>query len=194
MERVERESPTDLGLRMHAERTPNPNSIKWVLGRRILEGTASASFDAPPSRDVSPLAHQLFGVDGVVGVYFAANFATVSKRGEADWADLAQPIVDVLKTHFGSGEPALGPAYRAAAPETSGALVARIRQLLDDEIRPAVARDGGDILFVGFREGVVELQMRGACSGCPSATATLKLAVESRLREAIPEIREVVAI
>jgi Fe-S cluster biogenesis protein NfuA len=184
----------DLGFRMHAERTPNPNSIKWVMGKRIVEGTASANFDAPPARDVSPLAHQLFLVDGVVGVFFAANFATVSKREEADWVDLAQPIVDALKKHLGSGEPALGPAYQAVAAQTSGALVKRICRLLDTEIRPAVARDGGDILFVGFREGVVELQMRGACSGCPSATATLKLAVEARLREEIPEVREVVAV
>jgi Fe-S cluster biogenesis protein NfuA len=184
----------DLGFRMHAERTPNPNSIKWVMGKRIVEGTESADFDEPPGRDISPLADQLFSVDGVVGVFFAANFATVSKCEEAEWVDIAQPIVDALKNHLGSGEPALGPGFRASAAKTGGALVQRICQLLDDEIRPAVARDGGDILFVGFREGVVELQMRGACSGCPSATATLKLAVESRLREEIPEVREVVAV
>ena len=184
----------ELGLRMHAERTPNPNSIKWVMGRRIVEGTASASFEAPPARDVSPLAHQLFSVDGVVGVFFAANYATVSKREEAEWVDIAQPIVDALKNHLGSGEPALGPGYQAVAVEASGDLVKRICRVLDEEIRPAVARDGGDIVFMGFREGVVELQMRGACSGCPSATATLKMAVESRLREEIPEIREVVAV
>jgi Fe-S cluster biogenesis protein NfuA len=184
----------DLGFRMHAERTPNPNSIKWVMGKRILEGTASASFEAPPARDVSPLAHQLFSVDGVVAVFFAANFATVSKREEAEWVDIAQPIVDALKSHLGSGEPALGPGYQAVATEAGSVLVQRIRRVLDDEIRPAVARDGGDIVFVGFREGVVELEMRGACSGCPSATATLKMAVESRLREEIPEVREVVAV
>jgi Fe-S cluster biogenesis protein NfuA len=184
----------DLGIRMHAERTPNPNSIKWVMGKRIVEGTASASFDTPPARDISPLAHELFLVDGVVGVFFAADFATVSKREEVEWVDLAQSIVDVLKKHLESGESALGPAYQAVAAEVSGTIVERICHILDDEIRPAVALDGGDILFVGFREGVVELQMRGACSGCPSATATLKMAVESRLREEIPEIREVVAV
>ena len=184
----------DLGFRMHAERTPNPNSIKWVMGRRIVEGTASASFQAPPAREVSPLAHQLFSVDGVEGVFFAANFATVSKSEEAEWVDIAQPIVDALKNHLGSGEPALGPGYQAVAAEASGAVVQRICRVLDDEIRPAVARDGGDILFVGFREGVVELQMRGACSGCPSASATLKMAVEARLREEVPEVREVVAV
>jgi len=184
----------DLGFRMHAERTPNPNSIKWVMGRRIVEGTANASFDARPKKDVSPLAHELFSVDGVVGVFLAANFATVSKREDAEWVDIAQSVVDVLKKHLGSGEPALGPGYRAVAEEVSDALVQRICRILDDEIRPAVARDGGDILFVGFYEGVVELQMRGACSGCPSAAATLKVAVESRLREEIPEVREVVAV
>lgn len=184
----------DLGFRMHAERTPNPNSIKWVMGKRIVEGTASASFEARPARDVSPLAHELFSVDGVVAVFFAANFATVSKREESEWVDLAQPIVDVLKSHLGSGESALGPGYQAVVAEAGGVLVQRIRRVLDDEIRPAVARDGGDIVFVGFHEGVVELQMRGACSGCPSAAATLKMAVESRLREEIPEVREVVAV
>ncbi len=184
----------DLGFRMHAERTPNPNSIKWVMGRRIVEGTASANFDAAPARDVSPLAHQLFSVDGVVAVFLAADFATVSKREETEWVDIAQPIVDVLKNHLGSGKSALGPGYQLVAAEAGSALVQRICRVLDDEIRPAVARDGGDIIFVGFREGVVELQMRGACSGCPSATATLKMAVESRLREEIPEVREVVAV
>ncbi len=184
----------DLGFRMHAERTPNPNSIKWVMGKPIVEDSVSASFDAPPAREVSPLAHQLFSVDGVVAVFLAADFATVSKREEAEWVDIAQPIVEVLKNHLASGEPALGPGYQAVAAEASGALVQRICRVLDAEIRPAVARDGGDILFVGFREGVVELQLRGACSGCPSATATLKMVVESRLREEIPEVREVVAV
>ncbi len=187
---------TDLGFRMHAERTPNPNSIKWVLGRRLVEGTASAHFDSPPTPDVSALARQLFAVDGVVGVFFAANFATISKRAEIEWIDIAQPIVDTIKEHLGSGESALGPGFRSEdiSLAAGGDLVERICRLLDEEIRPAVARDGGDIVFVDFREGVVQLRMIGACSGCPSSTATLKLAVESRLREEIPEVQEVVAV
>jgi Fe-S cluster biogenesis protein NfuA len=184
----------DLGFRMHAERTPNPNSIKWVLGRRIVEGTAGAFFESEPTREVSPLAHQLFQIDGVLEVFFAANFATISKRDDVEWLDIAAPIAEALKTHLGSGDSALGPGYREDAAAADGDLVARIRRLLDEEVRPAVARDGGDIVFAGFREGVVELHMRGACSGCPSATATLKLAVETRLREAIPEVREVMAV
>jgi len=184
----------DLGFRMHAERTPNPNSIKWVLGRRIVDGPARATFDLQPTREVSPLAHRLFQIDGVVGVFFAANFATISKRDEVEWLDIAAPIAEALKTHLDSGDSALGPGYREAEAAIGGDLVARIRRLLDEEVRPAVARDGGDIVFAGFREGVVELHMRGACSGCPSATATLKLAVESRLREEIPEVHEVMAV
>ncbi len=184
----------DLGFRMHAERTPNPNSIKWVLGRRIVEGTTSATFDSQPTREVSPLAHQLFEIDGVAGVFFAANFATISKRDDVDWLDIATPIGEALKTHLGSRDSALGSGYQEKEAAASGDLVTRIRRLLDEEVRPAVARDGGDIVFAGFHEGVVELHMRGACSGCPSATATLKLAVESRLREKIPEVREVMAV
>ncbi len=184
----------DLGFRMHAERTPNPNSIKWVLGRRIVEAAAGATFDSQPPLGVSPLAHQLFQIDGVVGVFFAANFATISKRDEVEWLEIAAPIAEALKTHLGSGDPALGPDYREDEAIAGGDLVMRIRRLLDEEVRPAVARDGGDIVFAGFREGVVELRMRGACSGCPSATATLKLAIESRLREEIPEVREVMAV
>jgi Fe-S cluster biogenesis protein NfuA len=184
----------DLGFRMHAERTPNPNSIKWVLGQHLVEGHHSASFESAPGANISPLAESLFEIDGVAGVLFAANFATVSKRDGVDWTDIAQPIVDALKHHLGSGKSALGPDYRVEAQPERGDLVERICGLLDREIRPSVARDGGDISFAGFREGIVELRMRGACSGCPSSTATLKLAIEARLREEVPEVREVVAV
>lgn len=184
----------DLGLRMHAERTPNPNSLKWILGRQIVEEAASVSFDSQPAEDVSPLAHRLFQIEGVVGVFFADNFTTISKRDDVEWAELSQPITDTLKRHLESGEPVLGSGFEATAATPNEGLEARICRLLDEEIRPAVVQDGGDIIFSGYRDGVVEIQMRGACSSCPSATATLKLAVESRLREEIPEVREVVAI
>lgn len=185
---------TDLGLRMHAERTPNPNSVKWVLGRRLIEGAAGANFEASPAMEVSPLAGRLFAVEGVIGVFIAANFATITKRDDIEWIDIAQPIADAIKAHLESGESVLGPDYRHETPNEAGDLVARIRRLLDEEVRPAIARDGGDIVFEGFEAGVVRLQMIGACSGCPSSAATLKLAVESRLREEIPEVQEVVAV
>jgi len=184
----------DLGFRMHAERTPNPNSIKWVLGTPLTTGGVSAHFEAAPAVDVSPLAARLFAVDGVVGVFLASNFVTVTKRPELEWTEIAQPIVDAIKASLADGGEALGPAFEV--PEVTGGdeLVQRIQRILEEEVRPAVAMDGGDIVFAGYRDGVVELYMQGSCSGCPSSTATLKLGIEARLREEIPEVQEVVAL
>ncbi len=179
---------------MHAERTPNPNSIKWVLGRPVAEGAGGAHFESDPGVDVSPLASRLFAVDGVTGVFLASNFVTVTKRDDVEWTDVAQAIVDAIKACLADGGSALGPAY--AAPERSGEgeVVGRILRILEEEVRPAVAMDGGDIVFAGFRDGIVELYLHGSCSGCPSSTATLKLGIEARLREEIPEIQGVVAL
>ena len=184
----------DLGFRMHAERTPNPNSLKWVLGQPVAEAGASAHFEQAPGPEVSPLAARLFGVRGIVGVFFAANFITVTKDESVEWPDVAQQLVDGIKAFFDSGEPALGPDYVPASAGPQGEIVERIQRILDQEIRPAVAMDGGDIVFAGFRDGVVELYLQGACSGCLSSTATLKLGIEQRLQEDIPEVREVVAL
>ena len=184
----------DLGFRMHAERTPNPNSIKWVLGRPVVEGSATAHFESAPSPEISPLAARLFEVEGVVGAFLASNFVTVTKRPEVEWTDIAQSIVDAIKGSLAEGAPALGPGYQEPAPAEQGEVVARIVRILEEEIRPAVAMDGGDIVFAGFRDGIVELYMHGSCSGCPSSTATLKHGIETRLREEIPEIQGVVAL
>jgi len=184
----------DPGFRMHAERTPNPNSIKWVLSCSVDAEGRSAHFTAPPADDVSPLAAKLFAVPGVVGVFLAGNFVTVTKADDVDWADLAQPLVDAIKSFFAGGGAALGPAFVSAAAAGQGEIEARIQEILEHEIRPAVAMDGGDVIFAGYRDGVVELYMQGSCSGCPSSRATLKLGIEARLREAIPEVVEVVAV
>jgi Fe-S cluster biogenesis protein NfuA len=184
----------DLGFRMHAERTPNPNSIKWVLGRTLLEPGRSAHFREPVGESVSPLAARLFAVEGVRSVFLAANFVTVTKGPEVEWADLAEPLVGALKAFADSGAAALGPEWTPEPPGEAGGVVERIRRILDDEIRPAVAMDGGDIVFAGFRDGVVELYMQGSCQGCPSATLTLKMGIEERLREAVPEVVAVEAI
>lgn len=191
---VARKMAVDLGFRMHAERTPNPNSIKWVLGRPLVEGGISAHFDAAPAEDVSPLAARIFAVDGVVGVFLASNFVTVTKRGEVEWTDIAQPIVDAIKGRLSEGGSALGPAFEPAHSADASDVAQRIQRILEEEIRPAVAMDGGDIVFAGFRDGRVELYMQGSCSGCPSSTATLKMGIEARLREEIPEVQEVVAL
>lgn len=185
--------PLDPGFRMHAERTPNPNSIKWVFGTPLLEG-GSAYFDAAPAEDVSPLARRLFAISGVTGVFVASTFLTVTKAEDVDWTDIAQPIVDAVKAHVESGAPALGAAHEARPGATVGDVEARIQRVLEEEIRPAVAMDGGDVVFAGFHDGRVELYMQGSCSGCPSSRATLKLGIEARLREMIPEVREVVAL
>lgn len=184
-----------LGFRMHAERTPNPHSIKWVLGAPVApEGSGGASFQQAPDEAVSPLAARLFAVEGVVSVFFAANFVSVTKRPEVEWTQLAQPIVDAIKQVLEDGGSALGPAYEPGEAVESEGVVARILEILEREIRPAVAMDGGDVVFVDYRDGTVELAMQGSCQGCPSATATLGTLIETRLREHIPEVQEVVAV
>jgi Fe-S cluster biogenesis protein NfuA len=183
-----------LDFHMRAERTPNPNSVKWVLSSTLMEGGRSAHFESPVDKDVSPLAARLFKIEDVTGVFFAANFVTVTKQPDAEWPALAQALVDQIKDFAASGEPALGPAYEAVAAQDTDEIATRIQRVLDEEIRPYVAQDGGDVLFAGFRDGVVELYLQGSCSGCPSSTATLKMGIETRLREAIPEVQEVVAI
>ena len=149
--------------------------------------------ESRPQRDVSPLASAIFSIEGIRGVFVAEKFVTVSKSREIEWLDVAESIVDAIKAHLASGEPALGPRYESPESPSGDELVALICRVIDDQIRPAVARDGGDVVFVEYRDGIVELQMRGACSGCPSAALTLKTAIETRLKQAIPQIQQVVA-
>jgi len=176
------------GFRLHAERTPNPDCIKWVVGQPLVHDHGTAQFSERPSEEVSPLAARLFDIDGVVGVFFALNFATVTKSKDVEWKDLAQPIVDAMKECVGAAGSALGPAYEPPDVSADGEVI------LEEEVRPVVAQDGGDIVFAGFRDGMVEVYMHGACSGCPGSTATLKHGIEARLREEIPEVEGVVAL
>jgi Fe-S cluster biogenesis protein NfuA len=179
---------------MHAERTPNPQSIKWVTDRDLAPAGVGAHFTEAPGEAVSPLATRLFAVDGVRAVFLAGDFVTVTKQDELEWDDVAGPVVEVLRAFLLAGSDALGPAYEPGDTGGTDEVVGRIRRLLDEEIRPAVAMDGGDVVFAGFREGVVEVVLRGACAGCPSSAQTLKQGIELRLREAIPEVRGVVAL
>ena len=187
----------DLGFRMHAERTPNPNSVKWVLGQAVVEsgqGFGSVSFTEAPAADVSPLASRLFEVEGVVSILLGPDFITLSKRPELEWTDLAPPIVSHIKAWAGGGEPALGPAWEPPDLAEQGEIVARIRKVIDEDVQPYVAMDGGEIAFASFRDGVVEVVLRGACAGCPSSTITLKMGIEARLKEQVPEVTSVVAL
>jgi Fe-S cluster biogenesis protein NfuA len=185
----------DVGFRMHAERTPNPNSVKWVLSQALLSAGRSAQFAEPVGADVSPLAARLFAVQGVVGVFVGATFVTVTKGEDVEWTELAQAIVDAIKQFAESGDEAVvGVSFVERVASADGDIAARIRDILENEIRPAVAMDGGDVIFAGYYDGRVELQLQGSCSGCPSAGATLKHGIEARLKEAIPEVTEVVAV
>ncbi len=188
------EIQADLDFRFHAERTPNPNSIKWVLGRPMAPTGVTAQFSEPVGAEVSPLAAALFEIEGIVGVLVAANMVTVTKREEADWEALAPSILDVLKGCAASGSDALGPAWVPPDRSEESEIVTRIREVLDNEIRPAVAMDGGDVAFVDFEAGVVRVLLQGACVGCPSSTATLRFGIEGRLREVIPEVERVVSV
>jgi Fe-S cluster biogenesis protein NfuA len=184
----------DLDFRMHAERTPNPQSIKWVLSKEIVPAGSTANFRATVAADVSPLAARLFALPGIEGVFLASHFVTVTKREELVWTDVAQGVVDAIKAHVATGEPALGAGYVEESDTPAGSIEERIKAILENMIRPAVAMDGGDVVFAGFHDGVVEVVLQGSCAGCPSSTATLRFGIEARLRDEIPEVTRVVQV
>jgi Fe-S cluster biogenesis protein NfuA len=184
----------NLGFRMHAERTPNPNSIKWVLAQPVADSHASASFEGDLAPGVSPLASSILAVEGVERVYLGPSFVTVTKFEGSQWTQLAAPIVAAIKSWAATGEAALGPDYEPPEAEESDVIASKIRTILERDVRPYVEQDGGEISFAGYRDGVVEVVLQGACAGCPSSSITLKMGIEARLKEEIPEVRSVVAL
>lgn len=182
--------------RMHTERTPNPHSVKWVLDRALMDEGEVASFDADtrPAPEVSPLAARLLAIDGVERLLVGADFVTVSRSPDAGWRELGQAVTEALRAWAEADEPVLGPGYARTAPRDDAEVVGRIRRILDEEIGPYVAQDGGDVRLEGFDDGVVSVRLQGACQSCPSSTITLKMGIEARLREAVPEVRRVVAV
>ena len=178
---------------IQTEATPNPATLKFLPGQAVME-TGTANFPTLEDAGRSPLACRLYEIEGVAGVFFGADFITVAKTDNQDWASLKPPILGVIMKHFTAGAPLFtdGGAVSAHAPsDEDDELVAQIKELLDTRVRPAVAQDGGDILFHGFERGVVYLHMQGSCSGCPSSTATLKTGIENMLRHYLPEVLEV---
>jgi Fe-S cluster biogenesis protein NfuA len=182
---------------IQTETTPNPEVLKFLPGREVMP-LGTREFRDPEEAEASPLAQALFALPGVTRVFFGPDFLTVSKQPDRDWSHLKAPILAAIMDHF-TGQEALIIDLEAA-DETSIAyegetaeIVAEIKALLDSRIRPAVAQDGGDILFSRFEPdtGVVWLHMRGACSGCPSSAATLKSGVENMLRHYVPEVTRV---
>jgi Fe-S cluster biogenesis protein NfuA len=181
---------------IQTEATPNPRVLKFLPGRKILAG-GSREFATPAEGAASPLARALFAIDGVTRVYFGDDFLTVTKDAERDWSHLKAPILAEIMDHFTSGAELIDDAEAVADEEVyegeTAQVVAEIKDLIETRIRPAVAQDGGDILFSRFEPatGVVWLNMRGACSGCPSSAATLKTGVENLLRHYVPEVTRV---
>lgn len=183
---------------IQTEQTPNPATLKFLPGRAVM-AAGVADFTDPSAAEASPLARRVFTVDGVTGVFLGTDFVTVTKAEGQDWYVLKPSILGAIMEHFLSDDPVVDPNVELAqegAPgdEDDDELVKQIRELIDTRVRPAVAQDGGDIIFRGFDRGIVYLHMRGACAGCPSSTITLKNGIENLLRYYVPEVTEVRAV
>jgi Fe-S cluster biogenesis protein NfuA len=176
---------------IETEGTPNPATLKFLPGRYVM-GAGTADFSSPLSAERSPLALALFALPGVARVFLGGDFIAVTKTDEVSWQTLKPQVLGAVVEHFVSGQPVIegnpdDDLIEEIAPEDEE-IVAQIRELLDTRVRPAVAGDGGDIVFRGYRDGIVRLHMQGACSGCPSSRATLKHGIENMLRHYVPEV------
>lgn len=187
---------------IETETTPNPATLKFLPGKQVM-AAGTRDFATPEDAAASPLAEALFDLGDVTGVFFGQDFISVSAAPGVEWTQLKPQVVAMLLDHFVSGAPLFvgGDASGIAVPANDDAefgddpanadVVAQIKDLIETRVRPAVASDGGDIVYRGFREGVVFLSMQGACSGCPSSSATLKQGIESLLKHYVPEVSEV---
>jgi Fe-S cluster biogenesis protein NfuA len=177
---------------IETEGTPNPATLKFLPNVPVM-GAGTADFATADAADRSPLASALFALPGVTRVFLGSDFVTVTKSDATSWQTLKPEVLGAVMEHFVAGRPVLLGSDEAdagdedVAPEDAE-IVAQIKELLDTRVRPAVAGDGGDIVFRGFRDGVVKLHMQGSCSGCPSSSATLKHGIENMLRHYVPEV------
>ena len=182
---------------IQTESTPNPATLKFLPGREVMGEGGVADFPSREAAQRSPLARALFETPEVARVFFGADFISVTKS-DGDWKHLKPAILGAIMEHFTRGLPLIESSDEtdvpAGAEEADSEVVAQIKDLIETRVRPAVAQDGGDITLEKFESGIVYLHMQGSCSGCPSSTATLKMGIESRLRELIPEVNEVVAV
>lgn len=176
---------------IQTEDTPNPLTVKFLPGRTVMD-SGTANFPDSDSADISPLARRLFDVAGVTGVFLGRDFISVTRSQDNDWQMMKPVLLGVIMEHFVTGASVM--SVRMDEPESDEAdseVVAQIKELLDTRVRPAVAQDGGDIVFHSYRNGVVSLAMQGACHGCPSSTMTLKMGIENLLKHYIPDVVEV---
>ena len=178
---------------IQTEDTPNPETLKFIPGDIILK-TGTADFSSKEVASDSPLASRLFEIDGVSRVFLATDFISVTKDPQLNWNNLKPSILTGIMEHYSSGLPAINDTEKKNSESNNtedSETIKQIKDLLETRVRPAVAMDGGDITFCSFESGVVTLQMKGACAGCPSSTATLKMGIENMLRHYIPEVTEV---
>jgi len=176
---------------IETEATPNPATLKFLPGQEVMGARGTADFADAADAARSPLAEALFALPGVARVFLGSDFVTVTKTDDADWQSLRPQVLGQVMEHWMAGRPVLLEHAEDAEEETDPAdaeIVAQIKELLDTRVRPAVAGDGGDIVFRGYRDGVVRLHLQGACSGCPSSRATLRHGVENMLRHYVPEV------
>ena len=189
---------------IETELTPNPATIKFLPGRTVM-GAGTRDFATPEEAEASPLADALFGLGDVTGVFFGSDFISVTIAPGSEWSDVKPDILATLLEHFSANMPLFkaGSAAEISVPGDEGGfgddpadaeIVEQIRELIDTRVRPAVANDGGDIIYRGFDKGTVYLKMQGACAGCPSSTATLKNGIEQLLKHYVPEVTEVRAV
>lgn len=182
---------------IETEATPNPDTLKFIPGETVLaEGTAN--FTSPDDAEASPFAMAMFALAGVKGVFLGYDFVTITKGTEESWDDLKPRVLAAMMQFLSSGAPIINVTEQATSsfdedPEDAD-IIEQIKVLLDEKVRPAVAGDGGDIVYHGFKEGVVYLEMQGACAGCPSSTITLKHGIENLLKYYVPEVVDVRAV
>ncbi|MCX7376416.1 MAG: NifU family protein [Alphaproteobacteria bacterium] len=175
---------------IETEGTPNPATLKFLPGRDVM-GERTADFASADAAERSPLAIALFGLPGITRVFLGGDFITVTKNDSQAWQSLKPQVLGAIMEHFVAGRPVIEGDADELDEDVEPAdaeIVAQIKELLDTRVRPAVASDGGDIVFRGYRDGIVKLHMQGACSGCPSSSATLKHGIENMLRHYVPEV------
>lgn len=179
---------------IQTEETPNPNTLKFVPGRVVMP-SGTAFYTSAKDAETSPLAQAIFSIEGVAAVFFGGDFVTVTKTGERDWKTLKAPVLTAIMDYFVAGKSVAAETKKETpVSEADSEIVKQIRELIETRVRPAVAADGGDIVFRSFEDGIVKLELHGSCSGCPSSTVTLKDGIENMLKHYVPEVVAVEAV
>jgi len=177
---------------VQTEKTPNPNSLKFLPGKVV---SSSGSFEITKKDDVkNELIRNLMSINGVEGIFLSRDFISINKYNDTSWDEIKHIVISLINDFYSSGKESVIDKSPFEVEENLGEIEKKIVKILDEKIRPAVAKDGGDIKFKEFKDGVVMVQLQGSCSGCPSSTMTLKQGVQNLLCHYLPEVKEVVAV